>query len=115
MPGFLVAALVVDSGSGLCRDGISGFSRAVFLFVVVKPKDAPHPGRYVPEGQLPEAYGFRLQKTARRHPLRTAVADFHGPDCSADHSDSDVPVVQSYRFSRAGAEETPVFSQAAAR
>ena len=38
MPGFLVAALVVDSGSGLCRAGIAGFSRAVLLFVVVKPK-----------------------------------------------------------------------------
>ena len=56
---------------------------------------------------------FRLQKTAdswqlqfivgRRHPLRSAEADPHGPDCSADHRDSsdavrfqvvDAPVVQ---------------------
>ena len=31
-------ALVVDSGNGLCRAGFAGFSRAVFLFVVVRPK-----------------------------------------------------------------------------
>ena len=38
VPGFLVAALVVDSGSGLCRAGIAGFApRAVFPSVVVRP------------------------------------------------------------------------------
>ena len=26
----------------------------------------------------------------RRHPLRFAVADFHGPDCLSDHRDSPV-------------------------
>ena len=38
MPGFLVAALVVDSASGLCKAGIAGISpRAVFHSVVFRP------------------------------------------------------------------------------
>ena len=38
MPGFLVAALVVDSASGLCKAGIAGISpRAVFHSVVIRP------------------------------------------------------------------------------
>ena len=45
----------------------------------------------------------------RRHPLCSAEADPHGPDCSADHRDSsdavrfqvvDDPVVQVVRFHR---------------
>ena len=38
MPGFLVAALVVDSARGLCKAGIAGISpRAVFHSVVFMP------------------------------------------------------------------------------
>ena len=66
-------ALVVDSGSGICRCGFAGFLRAVFLYVFVEPQmlrimagmnqrdsyavgrlaqDSPHHGQYVLTGQL---------------------------------------------------------------
>ena len=51
--------LVVGPGSGMCKDGFAGLRvdapRAV-ASIGSQALNAPHYGRYGPEGQLPEAY-----------------------------------------------------------
>ena len=89
-------ALVVDSGSGVCKAVFASFPRAVFLPVVFRPQMlvimAGMDQKEAVRGAVQQTADFpQLQFIAgRRFPCRGAEAVSHGPDC-------DAPVMQAVR------------------
>ena len=75
------AALVVDSGSGMCYAGTAGCvtPRVLLPSVVDRPEMPRHHGRYVPEGQV---HARLYHGSGMLHLASCSILLMTGPRCS---------------------------------